>query len=168
MITLHTFSEVGGHRVNEDAFLVKEHPLEAGHWLCVLADGQGGQAGGGLAAQVVCETALAAAVACRPERLILPHTWVSIVQQADMAVSADPAAGFTTLVGLCVSQSWVMGASNGDSTALLVCGEKAIELTSGQRKNLPVGSGGALAIPFSARLTPPWQLVVMSEGSGSM
>ena len=164
MVTVHCFSEVGGHRLNEDTFAVKEHPLETGLWLCFLADGQGGRAGGGVASRVACQAALDAAIESRPERLILPHTWLSIIQQADEAVSADPDAGFTTLVGLCVSQSWVMGASNGDSAALLVYGEKAIELTSGQRKNPPVGSGGAEAVSFSALLTPPWKVIVMSDG----
>ncbi|HVS40227.1 MAG TPA: hypothetical protein VMS17_32010, partial [Gemmataceae bacterium] len=47
MISVLSFSEVGGHRVNEDAFAVQQHPLDPGMWLCFVADGQGGQPGGG-------------------------------------------------------------------------------------------------------------------------
>jgi hypothetical protein len=51
-----------------------------------------------------------------------PRSWSSILKRADEAVRSDPAAGFTTLVGLCISRSAVVGASSGDSAALLVLG----------------------------------------------
>jgi serine/threonine protein phosphatase PrpC len=164
MFSVHYFSEPGGHRLNEDAFRVQPHPLDPDCWLCFVADGQGGQAGGGPAAQRACQTALAAAVGSRPARLAQPSTWTDIVRQADTAVAADDAAGFTTLVGLCVYRNYVVGASSGDSAALVVIGGKHHELTAAQHKNPPVGSGAAVAVPFAAALKEPWRLLVMSDG----
>ena len=40
-------SEPGGHATNEDAFEVMQHPADPSCWIGALADGQGGQAGGG-------------------------------------------------------------------------------------------------------------------------
>jgi serine/threonine protein phosphatase PrpC len=164
MVSVLSFSEVGGHRVNEDAFAVQQHPLDPGLWLCFVADGQGGQSGGGPAAQLACRSALAAAAACRPERLSDERTWSDLLRRADQAVRDDPAAGFTTLVGLGLVRNRVVGASSGDSAALLVCGECAVELTARQRKNPPVGSGAAEAVPFAAALSAPWKLLAMSDG----
>lgn len=164
MTAVHSFSEVGGHRLNEDAFRVQAHPLDPDCWLCFVADGQGGQAGGGPAARLACQTALAAAVGCRPVGLAQPSTWTDILRQADAAVAADADAGFTTLVGLCVYSDYVVGASTGDSAALLISGGKHNELTAGQHKNPPVGSESAVAVPFAAALREPWRVLVMSDG----
>jgi PPM family protein phosphatase len=163
MIAVHSCSEAGG-RQNEDAFAVQAHPLAPDCWLCFVADGQGGRAGGGPAAQLACQTALAAAFACRPEALTDPSTWLGIVRQAELAVAGDPVAGFTTLVGLCIYQGRVAGASNGDSAALLVSRGQANELTVGQQKNPPVGSGAAIAVPFAAVVEEPWRVLAMSDG----
>jgi serine/threonine protein phosphatase PrpC len=164
MLNVLSFSEPGGHRVNQDAFAVQQHPLDPDLWLCFVADGQGGQPGGGPAAQLACHTALAAASRCAPLRLHDRLTWPSIVRQADEAVARDATAGFTTLVALCVASRRVLGASNGDSGALLIGGDRHVELTSDQRKQPPVGSGAADAVPFSAALSAPWQLLAMSDG----
>ena len=123
MVRVQSHSEVGGHLHIEDAFAVQLHPRDPGMWLTLVADGQGGQAGGGPAARLACRAALDAAAGCPPDRLRDPVTWSGLVKQADATVHADPAAGFTTLVGLCVSRGRVVGASSGDSAALLVCGE---------------------------------------------
>lgn len=164
MIGVQSCSEVGGHRLNEDVFCVGAHPLDPDCWLCLVADGQGGQAGGGPAAQLACQTALAAALGCRPEGLIDPSIWPGILRQADAAVAADSVAGFTTLVGLCVYRGRVVGTSSGDSAALLVNEGKAKELTVGQHKNPPVGCGAAVAVPFAAAVKEPWRVLVMSDG----
>src|SRR4051794_10771466 len=111
MVGVQSCSEVGSHRLNEDAFWVQAHPLAPDCWLCFVADGQGGQAGGGPAARLACQAALGAALGCRPEGLIDPPTWSGILRQADAAVAADSVAGFTTLVGLCVYRDRVVGAS---------------------------------------------------------
>src|SRR6516164_4496350 len=115
MVRIHSFSEAGGHRLNEDAFRVQAHPLAADCWLCLVADVQGVQAGGGAAARLACQAALDAALGCRPERLIDPAAWSGILRRADAAVAADSGAGFTTLVGLGVYRGRVAGASSGDS-----------------------------------------------------
>jgi PPM family protein phosphatase len=165
MVSVLSFSEVGGHRVNEDAFAVRPHPAGPDCWLCLLADGQGGRAGGARAAQLACETALARALKCPPQCLADGAVWASVLGQADAAVSADAEAGYTTLVGLCVVPGAVAGASCGDSAALLVCGGRARQLTAAQAKNPPVGSGAAPFVPFEARLAGPWAVLAMSDGA---
>ncbi len=161
---VQSFSEVGGHRLNEDAFAVQPHPHDPDLWLCVVADGQGGQAGGGTAARLACQSTLDAAADCSPERLSDTNTWSAILRKADAAVCVDPDAGYTTLVGLSVSRDRVVGASSGDSAALLLCGDSVVELTSDQRKNPPVGSGAAVAVPFASVLRVPWRILTMSDG----
>ncbi len=163
MVSALSFSEAGGHPVNEDAFAVREHPMGADCWLCLLADGQGGRAGGARAARLACDTALALALEHAPERLADGETWADFLGQADAAVCADAAAGLTTLVGLCVVPGRVAGASCGDSAALLV-GGRSRQLTAAQAKNPPVGSGGATFVPFAARPEGPWAVLVMSDG----
>lgn len=73
-------------------------------------------------------------------------------------------AGFTTFVGFAVVNGRLVGASSGDSAVMLVTGGEARELTAGQRKNPPVGSGVATFVPFEARLTEPWKVLAMSDG----
>jgi hypothetical protein len=160
-----THSEAGGHRENEDAFAVR--PLAGGpeRYVCVVADGQGGQPGGAAAARTACETCVAQASACLPERLLLPSTWDDILRAADQAVSRDPEAGYTTAVAFCVTDAFLCGASCGDSAAVLIQGERpAAILTRGQSKNPPVGSGGAAFVPFACRLDLPWTVLAMSDG----
>jgi serine/threonine protein phosphatase PrpC len=164
MVSVLSFSEAGGHPLNEDSFIVVPHSLDPDCWLCFLADGQGGQPGGGPAAELACRSAHAAAERCPPDRLLDPAAWPGILRRADLAVEAHPAAGYTTLVGLGIFAGCVAGASSGDSAALLISGGKAHELTAGQRKNPPVGSGAAVALPFAAGVQPPWLVLVMSDG----
>src|SRR5437879_13392618 len=102
MIRTYSFSAAGGHPVNEDAFVLHQLPREEGYFVA-LADGQGGRAGGRRAAQLACQTAAARFAACRD--------WNESLTAADAAVAADREAGFTTLVGLCVTANRVGGAS---------------------------------------------------------
>lgn len=165
MIQVVSFSEPGGHPVNEDAFGVRQHPADPECWLCCLADGQGGRAGGARAAQLACHTALETASRLPVEQLAGLAAWPSILQQADEAVSRDPDAGFTTLIGLSVARNAACGASSGDSAALAVSADgRTRKLTAGQFKDPPVGSGAATFIPFWAALVRPWRLLVMSDG----
>ena len=159
-----SFSEVGGHLQNEDAFIVRQHPFDESLTVCVVADGQGGQAGGGLAAELACRTAFEAAAAISPERFAEPLVWFSLLRKVDEAVRLDSEAGFTTFVGLCTMEDRVVGISCGDSGALLVSGSQACELTRGQSKNPPVGSGSAVPVPFLAKAVAPWRLLVMTDG----
>ncbi len=79
-------------------------------------------------------------------------------------VSQDADAGFTTLVGFCVASPMVVGASCGDSAAVLIQGDDQVQLTGQQRKNPPIGSGSAAVTPFVQSLRGQWKLLVMSDG----
>ena len=164
MIRVQSFSEAGGHPENEDAFAVRTHPNDSGLWLAFVADGQGGRAGGGPAARLACETAVKSACDCRPKSLLEPATWKGILRTADLAVANDSTAGFTTLVGLCVSGTRIVGASSGDSAALLVNRGGKRVLTAYQAKNPPIGSGSATAVLFAAETGEDWQLLLMTDG----
>lgn len=164
MPSVLTFTEVGSHRLNEDVLVVKQHEAEPNLWLCFMADGQGGQPGGGPAAQLACEVALKAALDCSPQELQDQRRWAGFLRLADKDVEADVETGCTTFVGLCVFNGQIFGVSSGDSAALLVSRDQEVELTSGQRKNPPVGSGFAIAVTFTASINGPWQLLVMTDG----
>lgn len=151
MIRTHSFTSAGGHPVNEDAFVLR--PFEGG-WLAALADGQGGRSGGRRAAQLACEVVATS-----------QSPFHARLSEADARVAADADAGLTTLVALHVTESRVEGASCGDSAAVAVCGAAAPRvLTSRQFKNPPVGSGEANFVPFEMALSPPWRVLLMSDG----
>ena len=118
MIRVLSFSEIDDHAVNEDVFEVWRHPADPDCWLCFLAEGQGGVAGGQQAARLACQAAANAALRLPPVELARPEIWVDILQEADETVAADSQAGFTTLIGLCIAGHALAGASSGDSAVL--------------------------------------------------
>jgi PPM family protein phosphatase len=133
MINVTSFSEAGGHPENEDAFVVSCHPSGSDSWLCFLADGQGGRAGGADASRIACRIAADAALNESPNVLANPALWTAILRQADRAAAADSKAGFTTLLGFFIANGTLTGASSGDSAALALSkGEPARELTKWQ------------------------------------
>lgn len=157
MIQAFTFSEAGGHPVNEDAFAVQQLPGDPEGWLVCVADGQGGRAGGARASRRACDTVVL--------HIGSGIDWPDILSQADRAVAADPEAGFTTLIGFAVWGDTLVGASCGDSAILAVSASGEVtELTRLQFKNPPVGSGEAAFIPFEAELVRPWRVLAMSDG----
>jgi hypothetical protein len=165
MITVTTFSEAGGHLTNEDAFEVRQQPLNQDGWLCALADGQGGQAGGARAAQLACCTAIEGAMSHALKKRFGLHTWPAILQKADQVLSSDPTAGFTTLVGFSIAGGALVGASSGDSAVLVASGkQQPREVTAEQWKNPPVGSRAARFVPFAVNLESPWYVLAMSDG----
>lgn len=164
MIHVLSYTEAGGHPVNEDAFLARPHSADPDCWLVILADGQGGRAGGAHAAQLACETAAALASKVHPVDLVESSRWQEILSRTDAAVSADENAGFTTLIGLCIRTGRLAGASCGDSAAIAASRGTLSELTSRQFKDPPVGSGEADFIPFEMDLVRPWRVLVMSDG----
>ena len=94
-----------------------------------------------------------------------PSEWVTLLQGVDAAVEAEPLAGFTTLIGFGVRGSSLVGASSGDSAVLVISsGDRPRIVTENQRKNPPVGSGGAAFVPFAARLIVPWRISAMTDG----
>jgi serine/threonine protein phosphatase PrpC len=163
MIRTFTFTEAGGHPVNEDAFLIEPIPDGIGGYVVAVADGQGGRARAAEAARLACRTVVDAALrrgagfdksGCR-----------EVLAKADRAVTHDDEAGFTTLVAFTVRWNSVVGASCGDSAVLAVCGSGAVsELTRLQYKNPPVGSGEATFVPFAADLVRPWMVLAMTDG----
>ena len=165
MITVSSCSEKGDHAVNEDIFEVRRHPADPDCWLCFLADGQGGCAGGERAARLACEVAAEAALRLPLIELSKPETWVDVLQEADAAVAADPDAGFTTLIGFCITGENVAGASSGDSAVVAAsAGSRLKTLTDRQAKNPPFGSGAAWFVPFAEKLVGPWSVLAMSDG----
>ena len=159
-----THSEPGHDHANQDVALVRPHPDDALSLLCALADGQGGRSGGAEAAHLAASECLSAASTFPAASLLDEAAWYPIVNAADEAVCEDDDAGYTTLVGLCVSAGVVCGASCGDSGALLLAGGRERLLTEHQRKDPPVGSSAARPVAFSARLVPGWKLLIVSDG----
>ena len=159
-----TFSEPGGHPDNQDVVLVRTHPAWPELTIALVADGQGGQTGGQRAARLACETTWKFASEFDPERLLDPLAWSHALRKADLAVEKAPDAGFTTLVALGITAHRVVGASNGDSAALIVSAGEVTELTADQPKNPPVGSGTAVGRTFDRPLSIPWRLVLMTDG----
>ena len=97
--------------------------------------------------------------------LVSISTWTSQLRAADEAVRDDPAAGFTTLIGLAITEGRIVGASSGDSAVWLVSSDgRLVDLTARQIKNPPVGSGGAVFVPFSADLPAASVVLAMSDG----
>lgn len=159
------FTEAGFEHRNEDVVRAAAHPDDADGWLCALADGQGGRGGGAAAAQIAIDRILTATLSHPPETLLEEHTWYPVVADADEAVAESDEAGLTTLVCAFVTTRAVCGVSCGDSAALLVQSDKTTRrLTERQRKNPPVGSGAAFPVAFGAALTPPWKILLLSDG----
>ncbi len=160
--TVH--SEPGHEHHNEDVVLAERHPLDSELLVCILADGNGGRAGGRLAAEVAVNFCADAAARHKPKNLRQPFIWQDMLCRADEAVEENPEAGGTTLIGLCVDGDIICGASCGDSAVLLV-DEKGFDLlTENQRKNPPVGSSAAIPTTFTVKTGKSWKLVVMSDG----
>lgn len=165
MYNLFTFSEAGGYSDNEDAYLALPHQHDDAVLICALADGQGGRPGAALAAREACAMVVEAANTYTPKQLTKTRNWLKILGEADKAVHREPRAGFTTLIGLCLSNDVICGASNGDSEAVLLnTYDQYHDLTAGQSKNPPIGSGQAQATVFSEHLVDPWLTMISSDG----
>src|SRR5439155_3667592 len=165
MLTVAHCTEIGSGGENEDSFIVRPHPNDANCLLCAVADGVGGQSLGGPAARLACQACMDRASRTALDRLASPTSWADIVRQTDHAVAGDRSAGLTTLIGLSVSGKRVDGASVGDSAAVILeLGKPMRLLTEHQRKDPPVGSGGAIGTGFSCEMIAPWKLLVMTDG----
>ncbi len=159
------YTEPGSHPTNEDAFEIIQHPSEPSCWIGALADGQGGQSGGGEAARLACRVIMEAISAQRIASVAVAATWIDALRRADERVCADRIAGYTTLIGFAVAGGHVIGASNGDSALWLRCQDGSIvDVTEHQAKNPPIGSGFARPTPFAAKLSSSWAILAMSDG----
>ena len=165
MCIVSSRSEAGGHPTNEDAFEVTQHPGNHSCWIGALADGQGGQAGGGEAARLACRVVIET-IAAQPVRSVaIASTWANALRQADKRVHEDRDGGYTTLIGFAVVGGFVVGASNGDSACWLAdANGHVLDLTVSQAKNPPIGSGFAAPTPFGAKLPTSWTVLAMSDG----
>ena len=159
-----THSEPGGHRTNEDAIGVVRFADDPVTLICALSDGQGGQAGAAVAARTAVDSCLEKAQCYAIKELVNPYTWEAIGKTVDENVWLKPEAGYTTLIGLVLIPSFVIGISNGDSAVALFLNDKFVLLTEYQHKNPPIGSGAARLAAFSARLDQQWKLLLMSDG----
>ncbi|QEH37358.1 Stage II sporulation protein E (SpoIIE) [Aquisphaera giovannonii] len=165
MCIVLSHSEPGGHAENEDALEIRRHPQGGSCWIISIADGQGGQAGGAEATRLACRTVIEVVASLPATRATSSRTWIDALRRADEAVRADRDAGYTTLIGFAVRDGQIVGASNGDS-ALWVAGDEGevLDLTEGQARNPPIGSGGAAITPFAAKLAGPWMVLGMTDG----
>ncbi len=165
MILVTQHSEPGDHPDNQDVLVTAAHPLDSTWHLAAVADGMGGQPGAFEAAQLACRTFLRRASTLAPRELAQPGSWVTVLRAADSAITADSQAGFSTLAAVGVTATTLLGDSCGDSAVVLFSGGRPMQiLTDAQRKNPPVGSGEAEFVPFGAALTPPWTVLLLTDG----
>lgn len=154
-----------GKPENEDFLLARRHPGGGDRFICILADGQGGQSNGALAARVACESAWSRAIEASFDTLLAPRAWEAELFAVDQAVCRT--GGFTTLIALAVDPDSVAGASSGDSKVFFLGHESGSEIeewTSRQRKNPPVGSGEAVFASFAANTTGGGRMLIVSDG----
>ena len=72
--------------------------------------------------------------------------------RADRAIAEDRQAGETTAVVVAVTKAGIVGASVGDSGAILMRADGDVELTRGQVRKPGLGSGMAIVVPFEHEL----------------
>ena len=144
---------------SEDRLLVL--PLSGGTVVLAVADGVGGQPGGGLAAQFALDTIRELAPTLLYRR---SQTWQRLLRAIDNGLVQDPEAGLTTLVVICLSRKKLMGASVGDSEAWWVTKEGHFDLTEAQNRKPYLGSGRAAPVPFELKLPSDGTLVMATDG----
>jgi hypothetical protein len=165
MIEVFHFSEAADPPRNEDRLDFRPLPDGQEGYVCALADGQGGQAGGARAASLACEICVAETLKLPVLKLFVPGAWEEILHKADIAVSKDRGAGLTTLLAFGLAPNFVCGASCGDSALVVFQANAEYEiLTRQQRKNPPIGSGGAVITTFTKKLLQPWTVLALSDG----
>ena len=157
------YTEAGHSHRNEDTVGVCSHPDDPTVLICALADGQGGRGGGAEASRLAVTQCLEAASTYSVRDLLDTLVWSEMLTEVDAAVEAEADGGWTTLIGLCVTQDQVCGASCGDSAAQLIQGNHSILLTDFQQKEA-IGSGAAFPIAFESALPQEWKLLLMSDG----
>ncbi len=73
MLHIQSYAEKSGdHDASQDAFEVVVHARDEGYTVCVLADGQGGRAGGECAAQLACATVIKSRVKSKLKSCSIP------------------------------------------------------------------------------------------------
>ncbi|MDX1653847.1 MAG: protein phosphatase 2C domain-containing protein [Candidatus Competibacteraceae bacterium] len=161
---VHQLSLPGRGPENQDALAVVCHPQDRDLLLLALADGQGGQPGGGAAARLAVASVLESALLCSPAALMDPDRWPALLEQADRRVWETAGAGFTTLLACCLTAHRLAGAANGDGALVVVDAAQGRLLTAAVPRNPPVGCSRAAIKAFGDRLTPPWLVMAVSDG----
>jgi|GEM_PF-413112 Serine/threonine protein phosphatase len=128
-----------------------------------VADGVGGQPGGGPAADraVALVREAVTGEALRPDR---PEAWYHLFHTIDAALRDAPDAGQTTLAVVAVTPRRLVGASVGDSGAWWVNPDGYFDLTGGQERKPYLGQGMAQVVPFSLPRPAAGTLLVASDG----
>jgi serine/threonine protein phosphatase PrpC len=92
-----------------------------------------------------------------------PLAWCNLLRRIDETLAHDPAAGETTAVVVVLAPEGILGASVGDSGALLIAPDRFQDLTARQQRKPFLGTGVAVPVLFAA----PWTgdtLLVASDG----
>lgn len=129
--------------------------------IVALADGAGGRAGGGEAAQIAVDEAAKAAPSVRKAREA--RFWARWLREVDALIRDDAQAGETTAIIAAIGADFVAGASVGDSSVWLIGAENWLDLSENQTRKPFLGLGGASPLPFSARLKGQ-TLLLASDG----
>lgn len=140
VISLHTSTKAGGG-TNQDRVNYFEHTQGT---IVLIADGAGGQGGGGIAADCCVEFLR---VACSQQRLT-PEVCSQLLCALDSKLRAHRAAGECAAVMAVMGDDMVFGASVGDSEAWLVEGGKTVVLTESQYRKPLLGTGEAIPVEF--------------------
>jgi serine/threonine protein phosphatase PrpC len=130
----------------------------SGGYVVAVADGAGGTVSGAAAAERL--------VALVAQRVLEAAStdWFEILCSFDDDLSSRGSGGQTTAVVAYVDSSRVVGASVGDSCALLISAAgKTIDLTARQRRRPLLGSGEVLPVQFEAELNGG-RLLLASDG----
>lgn len=113
-----------------------------GRILIVVADGAGGTGGGALAADAVCDAAIAAF------RGTAADSWDRHLARIDAELSRTRHGGLSTAVVVEIANGHLAGASVGDSAAWLLTSEGVLDLTAQQVRKPLMGSASAKPVTF--------------------
>jgi PPM family protein phosphatase len=126
------------------------------HTIFVVADGAGGVSGGAAAADAICD-----ALKTRSSGTV---DWASWLTRCDRTMATSGSSGLAAAAVIAVSDDGVIsGASVGDCEAWVFGQGTPIDLTGGQNRKPMLGSGDAVPVGFTARLSVG-TLLVGSDG----
>lgn len=131
--------------------------------LLLVADGAGGLAGGARAAesaiaQVAADFEGARAAARSPDE------WCARLAEVDAALVREGHGGETTFVAVMIRDGWLVGASCGDSGALLIGADGAACWPTEPQHRKRLGSGRALPRGFSLPFAPACLVLLATDG----
>mgnify|MGYP001806628942 CR=1 FL=1 len=125
----------------------------------VVADGVGGRAGGGAAADAVMN-----AVRVLADQPLHPWDRVQWMVELDRRMAESGAVGETTALVVHLTHIGPIGVAVGDSVAWWVTGDEWGELTTAAKMKPWVGTGGAVPVPFSKPLQSVGTLLIATDG----